>query len=526
VTSLPLLRRALLPTCSVLAVAWLLRTPDAHGFSLIGGALSTTQRDVRVVDNYSDPAANNNTTPSPSFPGYVGAELAIWKAVIEWQSELHGGGYGDPTQIGGLGSGGANFDPSWQGNASSVGGTNDNTHSELSGSSGGVLAFTETPISDGWRIRYYSTWSWVDGPDAGVGGTDLQGVACHEYGHALGLGHSDATNGPTMYPSISGNGSLQRSIEADDIAGIQAVYGVKSASKPHIASTQVTGATLVINGTNFTSTNNEVWFTRAGGNPTGDPVKVTGAASTNGGTKITVTVPATAGDGDVLVKKNASGNSSLSNAYPFDKEGGPLVGGPSIASVTPANVPVLALPESTFLLTGTGFASVNSVTVGGVATTYTKSGDTGLTVKVPLLSTLGATAVTLTNQEGPAATTVTLVAPTEPVLLLDPPVMVNGQTLTATLGSGVGDVVYLIASTQLVPSVVPGVLSLDIGAGLTEYTVLATKVIPTKGWTTYSAVPVGVPGNTTFYAQFLSLSAANPGLPLSTSNYLSTLIVF
>ena len=84
------------------------------------------------------------------------------------------------------------------------GGTNDNINSAISGSSGGVLAFAETPISNGWRIRYYETWNWQDGP-GNDGNIDLQGVACHEYGHALGLGHTNV-GGATMFPSISGSG--------------------------------------------------------------------------------------------------------------------------------------------------------------------------------------------------------------------------------------------------------------------------------------------------------------------------------
>jgi len=500
--------------------------PSASAYSLIGGSLGTTQRDVRVFDNFSDAVTNDNTTPSPSFPGYLGAELAIWKAVVEWQSELHGGGYGDPTQPGGIGSGGANFDPSWQGNASGVGGNSDNVHSEISGSDSGVLAYCETPISDGWRIRYYSVWTWSDGPGVGLNGTDLQGVACHEYGHALGLGHSTETTGPTMFPSISGTGSLQRSIEADDIAGVQAVYGVKSSTKPRILSTQVTGTTLVINGSNFTTTNNEVWFTRAGGNTTGDPVKVTGAASTNGGTKITVTVPATAGDGDLLVKKNTTGNSSLSNAYPFDKEGGALTGGPQLSSVTPSSVPVLAFPESTFQIAGTGLATTSSVTVGGLAASYTKQGDTGLTIEVPLLSALGPASVVVTNQEGPATTTIGINAPTAPVLLIDPPLMFNGLTLNATFGAGVGDVAYLCVSTLLAPTVVPGIVSLDIGGGISGVTVLSTKIIPAKGWTTFSSLVIGVPPGTSFYVQLGVFSAANPVLPLATSNLQSTQVLF
>ena len=102
------------------------------------------------------------------FPGYQGAVMAIWKGCVEWGSTLHGDGTGDPTQIGDLGSGGANFDASFQGLATQVGGQNDNTHSELSGGNGGVLAFMEpgggSGISNGWRIRYYESWLWQDGP--------------------------------------------------------------------------------------------------------------------------------------------------------------------------------------------------------------------------------------------------------------------------------------------------------------------------------------------------------------------------
>jgi hypothetical protein len=153
---------------------------------------------------------------------------------VEWGSELHGDGQGDPHQPGGLGSGGANFDASWQGNALGIGGGNDNVHSEIAGSSGGVLAYCESPIADGWRIRFYSGWTWDDGPGTpALGDMDLQGVATHEYGHALGLGHSDVV-GATMYASVNASGVAQRSLAPDDVAGVQAVYGAKSPTKPRI----------------------------------------------------------------------------------------------------------------------------------------------------------------------------------------------------------------------------------------------------------------------------------------------------
>ncbi|MCP4794158.1 MAG: matrixin family metalloprotease, partial [Actinomycetia bacterium] len=210
-------KHILLGTAPVLALGLgvTLVTPEVStGYSLLGGSLSHTQRDFRTYNNFTDAAANNNQTPDPMFPGHQGAVMAIWKGVTEWASEPHGDGSGDPHQPGTLGSGGANFDASFQGEAIGVGGTNDNIHSELSGGSGGVLAYCETPISNGWRIRYYESWNWVDGPGVSVGGgnsIDLQSVACHEYGHALGLGHS-STGGATMYPSIQ-SGVNSRSIQ-------------------------------------------------------------------------------------------------------------------------------------------------------------------------------------------------------------------------------------------------------------------------------------------------------------------------
>ncbi len=54
---------------------------------------------------------------------------------------------------------------------------------------------------------------------------DLQTVAIHEMGHALGLSHSSVYSA-NMYPSYT---TLKRALTSDDIAGIQAIYGARQA---------------------------------------------------------------------------------------------------------------------------------------------------------------------------------------------------------------------------------------------------------------------------------------------------------
>ena len=287
---------------------------SAPAYSLQGWALDLSQRDFRVFNNFADAQANDNQTPHPNFPGHQGAVMAIWKASVEWGCTLHGDGSGDPHQPGDLGSGGANYDVTFQGEASGVGGVNDNIHSALSGSSGGIIAFTEGGAS-GWRIRYYDAWLWEDGPGTTMppGGIDLQGVATRQYGFAVGLGHSSVP-GATMFPTANDSVSL-RSIEADDAAGIQAIYGACGPAKPKITGLIVTQADVLILGQNFAATSNEVWFT-AGSGGSGAPIKIGGVVSN--GTSISVPILSSAGSGDVLVRVPGTTGASLSTGWPID----------------------------------------------------------------------------------------------------------------------------------------------------------------------------------------------------------------
>jgi len=68
------------------------------------------------------------------------------------------------------------------------------------------------------------TWS-VNLPPSGI---DLISVAAHEFGHSLGLDHSDVS-GSLMFPTYNGE---HRFLHEDDIKGIQSVYGSSIRSIP------------------------------------------------------------------------------------------------------------------------------------------------------------------------------------------------------------------------------------------------------------------------------------------------------
>lgn len=314
-------RRSILFVLGAAAAATFVLPSTPRAWVALGGTLDLGQRDLRVHANFSGPTANDNQQPDPNFPGALGAALAIWKGAAEWGSEPRHDGEGDPTQPGGLGSGGANFDVVWQGFAPGVGGVDDNVVSEIAGSSLGVLAFCEIPIQDGWRIRFYrDAGIWQDGPGAFPNlpdHKDIQGVMTHEYGHALGLDHSGTSSEWTMFPSGSGTNISKRSIEIDDVDGVRALYGVRAATKPHVETYELAGGVLTLRGAHFDATQNFVWFTDGSPTADGTPLTVGPVASTNGDT-ITLAIPAGAIAGDVAVRVPGTAGDALSNAFPFD----------------------------------------------------------------------------------------------------------------------------------------------------------------------------------------------------------------
>nr|XP_054774004.1 interstitial collagenase-like [Lytechinus pictus] len=92
---------------------------------------------------------------------------------------------------------------------------------------GGTLAHafypTSPPISIAGDAHFDDGETFTDGQSTG---TNLLQVATHEFGHSLGLDHSDV-RGAVMFPFYLGYNATF-ALDRDDIAGIQAIYGVNA----------------------------------------------------------------------------------------------------------------------------------------------------------------------------------------------------------------------------------------------------------------------------------------------------------
>ncbi|KAK3606463.1 hypothetical protein CHS0354_041409 [Potamilus streckersoni] len=75
------------------------------------------------------------------------------------------------------------------------------------------------------QIHFDDDETWLTGPSAANSGLDLYIVAAHEFGHALGLSHSNVP-GSLMGAFYVYSPSLK--LHSDDIAGIQHLYGKPS----------------------------------------------------------------------------------------------------------------------------------------------------------------------------------------------------------------------------------------------------------------------------------------------------------
>ena len=519
--------RVVAPAFALGAVALLLApVRDAFGFTTLGTILSVnTERDWRIFNDFSDPSANDNGVAHPNYPGWFGAEMALWKAASEWASLPHGDGTGDPSQN--LGDGGANFDFVFAGRAASAGNLN-KIFATVNNCGGGTFAYV-TNGGNAWRGRFCEEWTWSDGPGSPTGAQiDLQGVGTHEFGHSLGLGHTNVA-GSSMIGSTA-DGFDQRDIGPDDMAGVQSIYGALAGSKLTITAASVdTGAgTITLTGTNFAATNNQVWFTNINATTPGTDGKVvvSGVSSSGGGTQITVALPANAADGDVHVKATGTAHSTLSNGWPVDL-GNPAGGGPlQVSGLAPATVEAL-IPGTgeTVTITGSGFTSGATVAIDLIplpAASFTVVDSSNITFDMPQVATLGFHTVSVQVGGQIGFTTVNVVAPTGLVLQVgngDPLNVVSGNFNVSISGTP-GILHFVLYSSSNLPSVFLPYAQLEIGNFFSDLFELNRWVVnPNAVTTTNLPLP---PITAVFFFQSMSLAF---GLPVVDSNVQSVQIV-
>lgn len=227
---------------------------------------------------------------------------------------------------------------------------------------------------------------------------------------------------------------------------------------------------------------------------------------------------------------------SLDGWDPENPGGGPGSTIPTIDSVTPATVAAVnADTPFTITLNGTGFEGLTSIEIDGVPLSGFPpqfNVVSNSTVKVLLLPPLSVGTIAIKVIKGHLEDTIDLpidfnAAPTIDLVNSDPSFLLSALPLEIYMGGQPGDTAFLLASTTLLPSTVPGILDAAIGNGLADlYGLGAFVVDPVTGWAVAEIPFSGIAIGTRLYFQAGFLAAAGPSLPLAMSNVESGTVLF
>jgi hypothetical protein len=171
------------------------------------------------------------TWAQPVVPYYINpANLDLPTSAIE--PAIRAGADAWPRQSG------ASFAFAFAGYSSQTTNTNDGINLIMfrNAASGSAIAttytwFSGTRMLEADMVFWDGGFQFFTGSSGCSGGFYIEDVATHEFGHALGLGHS-TVGSATMYPSISTCSQQSRSLDPDDIAAVLALYPASLPTAP------------------------------------------------------------------------------------------------------------------------------------------------------------------------------------------------------------------------------------------------------------------------------------------------------
>ncbi|MCB9897676.1 MAG: hypothetical protein H6825_06715 [Planctomycetes bacterium] len=156
---------------------------------------------------------------------------------------------------------------------------------------------------------------------------------------------------------------------------------------------------------------------------------------------------------------------------------------PVVTSLAPQSLP--SVPDGYLqglTLHGEHFIGTQSVTVGGVPANFSAFADDTLAVSLPVVAQLGAQDVVVRNAVGETSVQVTVLEPQPPALNVNAGSLYwSHDPIGVLVGAGPDDVVHLFVAFENGPTVIPGVLDLDIGAAGSSLFLIASVPLGPSG---------------------------------------------
>ena len=223
----------------------------------------------------------------------------------------------------------------------------------------------------------------------------------------------------------------------------------------------------------------------------------------------------------------------------FDPSGPPPPppgGSIDITAVAPLTTQAVVVDgPSVITLTGSGFMDATGVSVDGIQLSnfppeFTVVSDTEIEFNMPLVSKLGNVDIVVDGNNSSGSSTITVTAnltPTLDVVNSDPAFLLSASGIEANMGSLPGHIFFLLLSGVQEPTVIPGLLDIDIGQNATNLFLMTSPGIGASGYATFS-VPGGFPAPSPGTQVFWQGAVFNPfqQFPLIKSNVQSQTLLF